>query len=185
MDYSSDEVQLNKKTSPNVLVTGTPGTGKTSTCELVADMMKLKHVNVGKLVEEEQLFEGMDPVFGSMIIDEERLLDRLEDILAFGGCVVDHHGCDLFPERWFDAVIVLTCDNTLLYDRLQERGYTQQKVEENVECEIMNVIVQEARDSYKENIVHVMESETTEQMQQNAKNICSIYEKAKKENYNK
>ena len=50
--------------------------------------------------------------------------------------------CDFFPERWFDLVLVLTCDNTALYDRLMERGYAAKKVEENVQCEIMQVTTQ-------------------------------------------
>ena len=35
----------------------------------------------------------------SHILSHEQVCDALEDILEAGGCVVDHHGCDLFPER--------------------------------------------------------------------------------------
>lgn len=38
-----------------------------------------------------------------------------------GGNIVDYHGCELFPERWFDAVVVLQTDNGVLYDRLTNR----------------------------------------------------------------
>ena len=38
-----------------------------------------------------------------------------------GGNIVDFHSCDFFPERWFDLVIVLQTDNTILYDRLEKR----------------------------------------------------------------
>lgn len=38
-----------------------------------------------------------------------------------GGNIVDYHGCDFFPERWFDYVVVLQTDNTILYDRLSRR----------------------------------------------------------------
>jgi DNA-binding MarR family transcriptional regulator len=51
--------------------------------------------------------------------------------------------------RWFDLVVVLTTDNTILYDRLEKRGYSERKISENIECEIMNVIVEEARESYR------------------------------------
>ena len=34
---------------------------------------------------------------------------------------MDFHSCDFFPERWFDLVIVLQTDNTVLYDRLDKR----------------------------------------------------------------
>ena len=35
---------------PNILITGTPGTGKTCTSELVSEMTGFKHLNVGSLV---------------------------------------------------------------------------------------------------------------------------------------
>ena len=41
----------------------------------------------------------------------------------------------------FDVVVCLRTDNTVLYDRLQARGYAQNKITENVTCEIMQVIL--------------------------------------------
>lgn len=41
--------------------------------------------------------------------------------MSEGGIVLEHHTVDFFPERWFDLVLVLRCDNTLLYDRLVDR----------------------------------------------------------------
>lgn len=38
-----------------------------------------------------------------------------------GGKIVDYHGCDFFPQRWFDIVFILRTDNTALYDRLVNR----------------------------------------------------------------
>ena len=55
----------------------------------------------------------------------------------------------MYTCRWFDLVVVLTCDNTVLYDRLQARNYRDNKIQENVECEIMQVVLEEARESYK------------------------------------
>ena len=75
--------------------------------------------------------------------------------------------------RWFDLVIVLQCDNGVLYERLEKRcaavwlhlkssmiegrmlthaaasGYSQSKLTENLECEIMQVLPVEALDSYR------------------------------------
>lgn len=51
--------------------------------------------------------------------------------------------------RWFDLVVVLQTDNTVLYERLEQRGYPAAKISENVECEIMMVLLQEAHDSYE------------------------------------
>jgi adenylate kinase len=38
-----------------------------------------------------------------------------------GSILVDYHGCDFFPERWFDLVVVLQTDNSILHDRLTSR----------------------------------------------------------------
>ena len=45
----------------------------------------------------------------------------MEPSLSAGGNIVDYHGCEFFPERWFDIVFVLRCDNSILYDRLTSR----------------------------------------------------------------
>ncbi|GLD96773.1 hypothetical protein PINS_up021590 [Pythium insidiosum] len=91
--------------------------------------------------------------------------------MAEGGQVVDFHTCDFFPERWFDLVVVLSVDNTTLFDRLVKRGYSEKKVQENVECEIMQVVLQEAMDSYAPEIVQQLESRTVEDMDSNIDRI--------------
>lgn len=50
-----------------------------------------------------------------------KVCDALEDQLALGGNIVDYHSCDFFPERWFDLVVVLQTDNSVLYERLEKR----------------------------------------------------------------
>ena len=81
--------------------------------------------------------------------------DYLESLIEAGGVVVDHHSSDFFPERFFDLVVVLQTDNTVLYDRLAKRGYSTKKIQENVQCEIMHVPIEEAQRSYKPEVVQV------------------------------
>lgn len=72
--------------------------------------------------------------------------------MSGGGIVIDFHTSGFFPERvrqsislveWFDLVVLLRTNNTVLFDRLQARGYTQKKISENVECEIFEVSKEE------------------------------------------
>ena len=100
-----------------------------------------------------------------------QLLDDMEDILAAGGYVVEFHSSDLFPQRWFDLVIVLRADNTVLYDRLKRRGYSDKKIEENVTAEIMQVCEDEARDAYDAEIVVPLPSNTTADSESNTQRI--------------
>lgn len=50
-----------------------------------------------------------------------KLLDELEPIASAGGVILDWHTCELFPERWADLVVVLRCDHTKLWERLEKR----------------------------------------------------------------
>ena len=84
---------------PNVLITGTPGTGKTTTAEAVAAAARLRHINVGDWVKEQELHAGFDEEHQAFILDEDKVVDALEDVVAAGGTVVEHHSCDFFPER--------------------------------------------------------------------------------------
>lgn len=104
------------------VVTGTPGTGKTTLCEsLVSRLDGAHHLAVGSLVEEKELYEGRDEDMDAWILDEDRVVDAMEDSMELGGQIVDHHGCDFFPQRWFDLVVVLRANNTILFDRLASR----------------------------------------------------------------
>ena len=103
-------------------------------------------------------------MYGSM---DARLLDELEDVMEAGGRVVEYHAADLFPERWFDLVLVLRVENGVLYSRLEERGYPEKKLRDNVEAEIMQVILDEAREAYREEIVIELPSNTIEDMEAN------------------
>ena len=105
------------------------------------------------------------------MLDEDKIVDEMEELMAEGGKVVDFHTCDFFPERWFDLVVVLRVDNTILFDRLQKRGYSNKKVAENVECEIMEVVMQEARESYALEIVQELTSRTVEEMESNIERV--------------
>ncbi|KAF5447124.1 hypothetical protein F2P56_032696 [Juglans regia] len=112
---------IRSRCRPNILVTGTPGTGKTTTSSALAEATHLRHLNVGDLVREKNLHDGWDPELESYLINEDLVCDELEDLMEEGGNIVDYLGCDFFPERWFDRVVVLQTDNTVLYDRLSRR----------------------------------------------------------------
>ncbi|BAF21365.1 adenylate kinase isoenzyme 6 homolog [Oryza sativa Japonica Group] len=156
-----------RRTRPNVLVTGTPGTGKTTTCSLLADAVDLRHINIGDLVREKSLHDGWDEELECHIINEDLVCDELEDVMEEGGILVDYHGCDFFPERWFDLVVVLQTDNSILHDRLTSRGYMGAKLTNNIECEIFQMLLEEARESYKEEIVMPLRSDNVEDISRN------------------
>ncbi|KAH8821698.1 AAA domain-containing protein [Xylogone sp. PMI_703] len=167
---------------PNIIITGTPGVGKTTHCEVLAGNTGLKHLSINDIVKERNCHEGYDEEYQSWIVDEDKLLDAIEDEVKLGGYIIDWHACDLFPKSWIDLVVVLRVDSTLLYDRLKARDYPEVKLQENLDSEIMEVLLQEARDSYDEEIVVELTSNTSEEVESNVERIESWIKEWKKNN---
>jgi adenylate kinase len=61
--------------SPNIIITGTPGVGKSSHCELLAQKTELKHFVINEIAEQRGCFDGRDEELGSWIVDEDKVLN--------------------------------------------------------------------------------------------------------------
>ncbi|KAG2159574.1 P-loop containing nucleoside triphosphate hydrolase protein [Suillus bovinus] len=150
---------------PVIIITGTPGTGKSTHAQLLQDTspVPLKHINVGQLVKDNAFHHGFDQQWQSYTVDEDKLLDELEPLASAGGIILDWHTCEIFPERWADLVVVLRLQS---YHALGT-NYPLKKIQENNEAEIMEVVLQEARDSYLQQIVIDLKSESSQDLENN------------------
>ncbi|BFZ01834.1 hypothetical protein BsWGS_04873 [Bradybaena similaris] len=155
------------RAAPNIMIAGTPGTGKTTIAKELAQRSGLNYISVGEVAENADCLDGYDEELQCGILDEDRLIDELEDVMCKGGNIVDYHSCEFFPERWFDIVFVLRTDNTILHSRLTDRGYNEKKMEANISSEIFQVILDAARESYPVEIVHELLSNTADQLESN------------------
>ena len=182
---SSSSVSVSVGRLPNVLVTGTPGCGKSSLCGRLSELSGLRHIDVGLLVRDRGLHSGWDEQHAAFTLDDDRLCECLEAELADGGCIVDFHSTSTFPVRWFELVVVLRCSTHTLYERLQQRGYSAAKIDENMECEIMQVCLDEAMEGWggseheqqqqqQQQRVLELHSDTVEQMDSNAER-CALW----------
>jgi adenylate kinase len=175
---------------PNVLITGTPGTGKTTLAAAIVDRLLpeedgapsvAQHVNVGAMASQQKCYEGHDAELDTQILDEDKLLDYLEGVFEKAeeeqvSCIADFHVCEIFPERWFDLVLVLRTRTEVLFDRLQERGYNERKRQNNMESEIMQVILEEAKEAYDPEIVHEVLSNDLQDMESNTQRVLDWIE---------
>lgn len=62
------------------------------------------------------------------------------------------------------------------------RNYPEVKLQENIDSEIMEVLLQEARDSYDEEIVVELQSNTTEDLETNMERIEAWFKQWKEDN---
>ena len=65
------------RTQPNIIVTGTPGVGKTIHCETLAHNTGLKHLSINTTVKERGCYDGYDEELKSWIVDEDKAAHSL------------------------------------------------------------------------------------------------------------
>lgn len=73
---------MRTRTQPNIIVTGTPGVGKTTHCETLAQNTGLKHLSINDVVKERGCHDGFDEEFKSWIVDE----DKVSTLLLLENC---------------------------------------------------------------------------------------------------
>ena len=73
--YLAYKMSASSRSSPVIIITGTPGTGKSTHAQLLAEEspVPLRHVNVGELVKEKDLHEGYDEEWQSYTVDEDKV----------------------------------------------------------------------------------------------------------------
>ena len=157
----------------NILITGTPCVGKTTFSKLLQDNLKeqgignYEYINLSSVIVEKHLYKDWNKEFDVPEFDEDMVCDELEDVMQKGGVILEFHSCSFFPERWFQLVVLLRATNTQLYDRQKARGYKENKITENIECEIMEVTSESVYQSYKPEIIMELQSNTIDDMENN------------------
>ena len=133
---------------PNILVCGTPGVGKSTLSKILAKRLGFKYLGISDLVIEYELHDGYDELYDTYIVNDDKIIDHIHDDVVNGGVLVDSHIVDIFPEDYFDLVVVLRCDNSILHARMTKRQYSTLKITENITAEIMQVILEECRELF-------------------------------------
>jgi len=135
-----------------VIISGTPGTGKTSVSKNLLKYLKTKVITLNELVISENLIIDYDNNRETSIIDDEKLVPFVRDLIEkikrenFDFLIIEGHFSDMVPDKFIDYAIILRCDPDELYNRLKNRGYKDKKIIENIQSEILGNCV-----SYFEN----------------------------------
>ncbi len=131
-------------------VTGTPGVGKTTFSVELAGRLGLETIHLDDMLVEEGLFRGRDWRREAYIVDMDRFSSWIRGRVVSPGV---YEGLSIIyneDSEMFDKVIVLRCDPYTLEERLLRRGYSREKVAENLEAEILDIVYAEAVDIYGE-----------------------------------
>ena len=130
-----------------IIVTGTPGTGKTTLAKALAKKLKISYLDVNKVIDEYKLKESYDKKRQTYVVDEKKLTKILIKIIqSHPDLIIDSHLSHYLPKKHIDLCIVTKTDIKALKKRLEKRKYAKAKVEENLQAEIFEICHTEAQD---------------------------------------
>jgi len=125
-----------------LVLTGSPGTGKTVIAKRLSQMLGLELVDLKEVVKEKGLLGRNHEV------DVEKLAKALSFLRRKKGYLVEGHlACEMSLPA--DSVIVLRTKPAVLRKRLAKRRYGRKKLDENLMAEMLDYCTQRVRSVYK------------------------------------
>ena len=143
-----------------IIITGTPGCGKTSISKILSSNDDVKLISINYLLDNYDLNMGTDEVRGYRIVDVDGMIpivDKIRDENDDKTIIFEGHLAQDYPHA--DKVVVLRCNPTELEERLKNRNWSEKKIHENVEAEILAICTQESYESYGDIVQEVDTSE--------------------------
>ncbi len=143
-----------------ILIGGTPGTGKTKVAGALGSRLGVEVVSIGELADSHGCISAEDKARQTGVIDEDCLVEALLDLVDDKGkrMIIEGHYVDLVPSGSVQWVFVLRTHPEELQRRLEERGYKQAKVAENIEAEVLGVCQLDALESFGEKRVYEIDT---------------------------
>jgi len=142
-----DQLTRRSRSRGILIITGTPGVGKSSASKLLAVRIGARSVSLGDLVEREKLHTGVDEKRDTLVADMKKVKERVERMIAesAGDIVIEgHYAVDVVSPEEVRFVFVLRRDPGELERVLRERLYREEKVRENLAAEILDVCLSDA-----------------------------------------
>lgn len=125
-----------------ICVSGASRTGKTKLAKLLSKKYGFKYVDAGSLIKKEKLYSGYDKKLDSYEVDISKFVKFMKNFLkGKDDLVIDSH---LSHYLDCDICYIAKCSIKELRKRLKKKKYSKNKIEENIEAEIMNVCLNEA-----------------------------------------
>ena len=125
-------------------IAGVPGTGKTTISNILSEKLGIP------VIHQSDLFSGLVSL-KAVRTKFWWVLKKYEDVIIEG-----HLLCDV--KLPLDILIILRTRPDVLISRLEERGYSKEKIDENVLAEALDYCIQNAEGRYKK----IVQIDTTE-----------------------
>jgi len=143
-----------------LIITGTPGVGKTTLARLLSKKLGCLAYNEKTLALEKKIGKWNEKE-NELVIPLEPFAKMLDAFLSKqkNAVIEGHLLCELKLKA--DYVILIRVHPELLESRLQERNYTEEKIQDNVFCEGIDYCKKHVERNYpKEKIVEIQSGKT-------------------------
>ncbi len=140
-----------------IAITGTPGTGKTSVAEIL-EKKGYKIVDINNFAVDKKCILKKDKKRDSNVVDIKKLDSYIKDFKTDDIMFVEGHLSHLLSS--VDKVFLLRCHPSRLKKNLNKKNWGKEKINENLEAEILDIILLETIDNHKES--DIFEIDTTE-----------------------
>uniref|UniRef100_A0A7J3MWN8 Putative adenylate kinase n=1 Tax=Ignisphaera aggregans TaxID=334771 RepID=A0A7J3MWN8_9CREN len=135
-------------------ISGTPGTGKTSVARTLSQILNIPHIDLSSYVVNNNLYTHYDEERSSYVIDEDKVRVGIINLYREKGpMIISGHYIEIIPRDIFEIVFILRRNPLELIGILIDRGWTYQKIAENVEAELLSICTLNAIDEFGEDIV--------------------------------
>jgi adenylate kinase len=135
-----------------ILITGTPGVGKTTISKILAKKLDAHLLAINELVDEKHLYTGIDEERGYKIVDMDALFNELDDMIRktkkSNYILIEGHLSHFYENS--DIVIVLRANPDILRERLEVKGWKESKIHENIEAEVIGICSYESYEIHGE-----------------------------------
>lgn len=136
-----------------IIVSGSVGTGKTTLAKKLAKRLNSKYLNITEFVKKNKLGK-YNKKYDSYEVDIKKLNKKLIEIIKKNkNIVIDGHLAHFLPKKHVDLCIICKCNIKELKKRLKKREYSDKKIRENLDVEIFDAILTEAKEKKHKTII--------------------------------
>lgn len=135
-----------------IVITGTPGTGKTEMAKKLAKITNMRLIQITTFVNKRKLYSL---TAGEKVVDTAKLEKVLKkELKNESGTIIEGHlACEIMLPA--DFIFVLRTHPKILEKRLDRRGYSQEKIAKNLLAEMLDYCVVRSEKNYKNNVLEV------------------------------
>jgi adenylate kinase len=142
----------------SIVITGSPGVGKHTITEKIADMLELSILDINKIAKDSGLFEKNEDTND---VDVKKLEKILEQKISEKNIIVGHLAPYVLHKNKIKVMIVLRRNPYDLISVYKKRKYSDKKIKENTGSEILGIITHDAISKFQEKVFQINISKRT------------------------